>query len=150
MARTDAHAEATLQLTRTFAAPRAEVFRAWTEPAALTRWFGPPGYATRSAEVDLRVGGRYRFAMRELPDGGLFYLSGTYGEVRPPEKLIYTWNWEGQPELGETLVTVTFRDLGRSTEVVVTHERFPAAEVRDKHREGWSGSLDRLAGTFQG
>ena len=135
----------TLRLTRTFAAPRKKVFRAWTEPEALKKWWGPEGYATPLAEVDLRVGGRYRLGMRKLPKGNLFYLVGTYREVRPPEKLVYTWVWEGQPDLGETLVTVEFRDLGDATEVVLTHELFPNEKVRDDHNTGWSSCLDRLA-----
>lgn len=88
--------ETTLHLTRTFAAPRAAVFRAWTDPERLKQWWGPPGYATPAVELDLRVGGRYRIGMRKLPDGDVFYLSGVYQEVRPPERLVYTWRWESE------------------------------------------------------
>ena len=137
--------ETTLNLRRTFKAPREKVFRAWTDPEELKKWWGPEGYATPPAEVDLRVGGKYRLGMRKLPDGELFYHSGIYREVRPPEKLVYTWRWEAQPEHGETLVTVEFRELRDSTEVVLTHERFPTEKARDDHNRGWSGCLDRLA-----
>jgi uncharacterized protein YndB with AHSA1/START domain len=137
--------ETTLRLTRTFAAPREKVFRAWTEPQALKKWWGPHGYETPSAEVDLRVGGRYRFGMRKLPDGEIFYLSGVYREVSPPERLVYTWLWERQDvDFGETLVTVEFLDRGGETEVVLTHELFPNAEERDRHNQGWNSTLDRL------
>jgi len=138
-------AEATLRLTRTLAAPRERVFRAWTEPEELRRWFGPDGYATPSAEVDLRVGGKYRLGMRKLPDGEVFYLVGTFREVRPPERLVYTWVWEGSPEMGETLITVEFRTRGKVTEVRLTHELFPTAKVRDDHEKGWGSCLDKLA-----
>jgi len=137
--------EITLNLRRIFKAPRKRVFRAWTDPEELKKWWGPEGYATPSAEVDLRVGGKYRLGMRKLPDGEIFYLSGIYREVRPPERLVYTWRWEAQPEHGETLVTVEFREVGDSTEVVLTHERFPTETARDDHNRGWSGCLDRLA-----
>ncbi len=137
--------EITLNLKRTFKAPREKVFRAWTDPEELKKWWGPEGYSTPSAEVDLRVGGKYRFGMMKLPDGEIFYLSGTYREVRPPERLVYTWLWEGNPERGETLVIVEFRDLGTTTEVILTHERFPDEKVRDDHNKGWNGCLDRLA-----
>ncbi len=136
--------EITLNLKRTFKAPREKVFRAWTDPEELKKWWGPEGYSTPSAEVDLRVGGKYRFGMMKLPDGEIFYLSGTYREVRPPERLVYTWLWEGNPERGETLVTVEFRDLGAATEVILTHERFPNEKVRDDHNKGWNGCFDRL------
>ncbi|MBI2113634.1 MAG: SRPBCC domain-containing protein [candidate division NC10 bacterium] len=137
--------ETTLQLRRIFTAPREKVFKAWTDQEALKQWWGPEGYATPSAEVDLRVGGKYRLGMRKLPDGEIFYLSGAYREVRPPERLVYTWRWEAQPELGETLVTVEFREVGDSTEVVLTHEFFPNQKVRDDHNKGWNSCLDRLA-----
>ena len=137
--------EITLNLRRVFKAEREKVFRAWTDPEELKKWWGPEGYATPSAEVDLRVGGKYRLGMRKLPHGEIIYLSGIYREVRPPERLVYTWRWEAQPEHGETLVTVEFREVGDSTEVVLTHERFPTEKARDDHNRGWSGCLDRLA-----
>ncbi|MFQ5899553.1 MAG: SRPBCC domain-containing protein [Candidatus Methylomirabilia bacterium] len=137
--------ETTLHLKRTFAAPREKVFRAWTDPEGLKKWWGPVGYSTPTAEVDLRAGGKYRFGMKKLPDGDLFYLAGTYREVRPGKKLVYTWSWEGEPDLGDTLVTVEFRDRGDSTEVILTHEFFPNEKVREDHVKGWSSSLDRLS-----
>ena len=140
--------ETTLHLRRTFHAPREKVFRAWTDPEELKHWWGPEGYATPTAEVDLRVGGRYRLGMRKLPDGEIFYLAGTYREVRHPEKLVYTWRWEAEPEMGETLVTVEFHDVGKATEVVLTHEFFPNQEVRDDHNKGWNSCLDCLAKTL--
>jgi uncharacterized protein YndB with AHSA1/START domain len=136
--------ETTLHLRRTFAAPREKVFRAWTDPEELKTWWGPEGYATPSAEVDLRVGGKYRLGMMKLPNGEIFYLSGIYREVRPPERLVYTWCWEAEPELGETLVTVEFLKVGNSTEVLLTHEFFPTEKARDDHSRGWNGCLDRL------
>ena len=144
MAKPNPRTAAKLHLTRTFAAPREKVFRAWTDPEALKKWFGPVGYATLIAEVDLEVGGKYRLGMRKLPDGEIFYLRGAYREVRPPEKLAYTWQWESEPELGETLVTVEFHDIGNATEVVVTHELFPTEKARDDHDKGWNSCLDRL------
>jgi uncharacterized protein YndB with AHSA1/START domain len=137
--------ETTLHLSRKFPAPREKVFRAWTEPEELKKWWGPDGYATPIAEVDLRAGGHYRFGMRKLPDGDILYLTGTYREVRPPEKLVYTWRWEAEPERGETLVTVEFLDRGGSTEVVLTHEFFLNQKLRDGHERGWNGGLDKLA-----
>lgn len=145
MAQLHASPQTTLRLTRTFAAPREKVFGAWTHPEELKKWFHPPGYETPSAEIDLRVGGKYRIGMRKLPDGEVFYLSGTYREVRPPERLVYTWKWEAEPELGDTVVTVEFHGRGGSTEIVLTHELFPTEKARQEHEHGWSGGLDNLA-----
>ena len=137
--------EITLNLTRTYSAPRDDVFRAWTEPEALKRWFAPSDeFSTPIAEVDLRVGGAYRIGMKPPDQEDMFIVVGTYREVQPPERLVFTWSWEEGIDVGETLVTVEFRDLGDSTEVVLTHELFPNEQARDKHNEGWNGCLERL------
>jgi uncharacterized protein YndB with AHSA1/START domain len=136
----------TLHVIRTFAAAREKVFRAWTDPEALKRWWIPrDGFSVPQVNLDLRVGGTYRIAMQNSK-GEVFHLTGTYREVRPPEGLVYTWRWQGtESDIGETLVTVEFHDLGRSTEVVITHELFPDTRARELHDQGWAGCLSRLA-----
>jgi uncharacterized protein YndB with AHSA1/START domain len=80
------------------------------------------------------------------PVGETFYLGGVFHEVRPPERLVYTWKWEEDTEAtGETLVTVEFKDLGARTEVVLTHGRFPDAGAVGRHGDGWNGCLESLA-----
>ena len=136
----------TLRLTRVVPAPRDAVFRAWTEPEQLKRWWVPfPGMSVPAAEVDLRPGGRYRFTVRNAR-GEEFHLSGVYREVRPPERLVYTWRWEGAD--GETLVTVDFESSGATTLLHLTHEQFPDDAVRDRHGAGWAGVLDSLVVTM--
>ena len=144
--------QTTLQLKRTYQATREKVFKAWTDPEALKQWFGPTDdFTTPIAEVDLRVGGKYRIQMKD-PSGATHTAVGAYREVKVPEKLVFTWSWEagggcGGSEGGapiETLVTVEFRDRDGETEMILTHEQFPDAETRDKHNEGWTGCLDRL------
>jgi len=132
-------------LRRTFVVPREIVFDAWTDPDALTRWWGPHGYTTPDAMVDLRVGGRYRLTTVG-PQGNTFYLYGTYREVKPQVKLVYTWNWEGTTSDGwESLVSVEFHERGPSaTEVVITHDCLRDHAMRDEHARGWSDLLDRL------
>ena len=142
----------TLRLTRLFHVPRERLFAAWTDPEALMRWFSPSGdYSTPSAEVDLRVGGRYRIQMKAA-DGSLYTVTGLYRDVRPPERLVFTWAWEGSrcggrglTEFYDTLVTLEFQTVPGGTELTLLHERFPTAEERDRHRTGWTGCLDRLA-----
>lgn len=136
-------ATVTLRLTRTFAAPREKVFRPWTDPETLKRWSGPGDLVAPLAEVDLRVGGRYRIHM-QAPDGTVHKVTGVYQIVEPPARLVYTWFWETSPEVGETLVTVEFRDRGPETEVALSHERFPNEDVRSNHEKGWNGALEKL------
>jgi len=135
----------TLQIRRSYAAPREKVFRAWTETKHLRKWFAPSDeYTPQELELDLRVGGRYRFSILAL--GGVVHtVSGTYREIKAPEKLVYTWAWEGEPEMGDTLVTVEFHEMSGQTEVVLTHERFPNEKARDEHNKGWSALMNRLA-----
>lgn len=138
--------DARLQLTRSFAAPRERVFRALTDPQELKLWFGPSEqHEVPVAEVDLRVGGRYRIDLRG-PSGNLYRIVGEYREIRPPERLVYTWRWEIGDDVGETLVTIELRERSGSTDLTLTHERFPNGDARDQHRGGWSGCLERLAG----
>ncbi len=137
--------ETTLKLRHIFAAPREKVFRAWTEPKELEKWFAPSDdYRTKVVELNLRVGGGYRIEMVS-PEGKIHRLFGLYTEVRLPEKLVYTWSWEGKEEgFGETLVAVEFRDLGDVTEIILTHEFFPTGEDLKEHEAGWTGCLNRL------
>jgi len=137
--------ETVLVLTRTFAAPREKVFRAWTDPEALKKWWAAgPGFTTTIVEVDLRVGGSYRLGMKPPDQEVAYVVGGTYREIQRPARLVYTWIWEGT-DGPETLVTVEFRDRGSLTEVVLTHEHFADATDRDRHAAGWNGCLDRLA-----
>jgi len=98
-----------------------------------------------SAELDLRPGGRYRLTMRDAK-GEEFSLTGVYREVRPPERLVYTWRWEGTEREGdgETLVTVEFEASGATTLLHLTHEQFPDTAARARHGVGWGSVLDRL------
>ena len=134
----------TLRLDRVLPAPRPRVFRACIEPAELARWWGPQGFTTPEIDLDLRVGGRYRFGMQP-PDGELFYLSGEFREVEPPERLVYTFRWEEpDPDDRETLVTMSLRDQGDSTEVVLVQSGFATEARRALHVDGWTDCLDRL------
>jgi len=139
-------ANITLQVKRTFRAPRAQVFRAWTDRAELARWFAPSAeYSTVVPELELRVGGRYRVEMHHK-GGNVHTVFGTYQEIKPPEKVVFTWRWDGDTSGEDSVVTIEFNDLGSSTEVTLTHERLPNPEERDKHAHGWNGCMDQLAG----
>lgn len=135
--------QTSLQLKRHYPFAREKVFRAWTDPRALKSWFAPDdAYQVPIAEVDLRVGGRYRIVM-EKPDGESHRVGGVYREISPPSRLVFTWAWESTPER-ESLVTVELRDSDGATELVLTHERLFDDETRARHLHGWTGCLERL------
>jgi uncharacterized protein YndB with AHSA1/START domain len=136
--------ELTLRLHREVPAPRPVVFGACVEPHDLAQWWGPHGFTTPHIELDLRVGGGYRFGMQP-PDGELFHLSGEFREIEPPARLVYTFRWEEpNPDDRETVVTMSLGDRGDSTEVVVVQSGFATEERRALHVDGWTDSLDRL------
>ena len=117
-----------LQFSRLFAAPPALVFDAWTRPELLRRWYGPSGWSLVVCELDLRVGGAWRFVSRQ-PDGREIGQHGVFREVLPGQRLVQTENWEDWNP-GEVLVTTTFEPSSAGTRVT-TSMRFPSREVRD-------------------
>jgi uncharacterized protein YndB with AHSA1/START domain len=132
-----------LTLTRRLPASPERCFRAWTEPEALKHWFGPPNVDFILAETDPRVGGRFRVVMRS-PAGEEHDVSGIFREVIVNRKLVFSWAWRSTPER-QSLVTVEFRPEGNATALTLTHEQFADEDARDRHRAGWTGSLDKLA-----
>jgi uncharacterized protein YndB with AHSA1/START domain len=134
----------TLYLRRRLLAPPAAVFDACTDAHKLAEWWGPRGFTAPGVDLDLRVGGSYRIAMQP-PDGDLFYLSGEFREIDPPARLVYSFRWEDpDPEDRETVVTVSLRDLGESTEFDLVQTGFATERRRALHEAGWTDSLDRL------
>jgi uncharacterized protein YndB with AHSA1/START domain len=133
-----------LVLKREVAAPRERVFAAWTDVAQAALWWAPRGFTALSCEMDVRPGGAWRRRMR-APDGKLITKYGIYREVTAPERLVFTYNTEGEGiDDPETLVTVTFADLGGSTRLTLRHAAFDTDAQRLDHDGGWSGSLERF------
>lgn len=137
-----------LTLTRTIAASPEAVFDAWTRPELMARWSCPDPGAELAIDVDLRVGGAYRIAMRTAE--GSWTALGTYREIARPRRLVYTWDWEDEGHrMGvDTLVTVEFEAVGDGTRVTLRHSGFPAAEAAEGHHQGWTACLDHLQGMF--
>jgi uncharacterized protein YndB with AHSA1/START domain len=141
--------ETVLQVSRRFAAPREKVFDAWINPDVLMRWWaGGETMEATGAEVDAREGGRYRLSMRDNESNAEHTVTGEYTELRRPERLAFTWRWEGDPgpPIGneETRVEVDFIEDGDGTEVVLTHSGFGNAESRGMHEHGWNAVLANL------
>jgi uncharacterized protein YndB with AHSA1/START domain len=137
-----------VRIERIIDAPREEVFRAWTDPEELRRWWGPGEYATQYAEVDLRPGGNYLLVL-QAAEGDAMHLTGTFHEVAPPERLVYSWRWiRGWADPAESIVTVEFEDLGERTRIVLIHRGLDASpHGPDSYRMGWESGLDKLATT---
>ncbi len=133
----------TLTVRRTFPATRERVFRAWTERAALLQWFRPDGKGVIISELDVRVGGSFRFDFADGCDS----LVGTYLEVVRPAKLVFTWSSAATHD-EETVVTVEFIEDGSATQVVLTHERLSGKGMCSLHQSGWQSLLDQLGSSL--
>jgi uncharacterized protein YndB with AHSA1/START domain len=132
--------------SRWYAAPAELIFRAFTEPQLLERWFCPsPQAAVRVEQCEPRPGGTYRFVYH-FPGANTRTVTGEYLIVTPAQQLIFTWTWEPpDPNAGIlTLVTIDFAELDTGTQVSVRHERFPTPEMRSSHESGWTSTLARL------
>lgn len=152
-------AEEMLVITRTFDAPRSLVFKAWTDPERLMRWWGPNGFTLPVCMLDLRPGGVLHYCMRS-PDGKEYWGRGVYREIVEPERIVYTDCFSDEQGnvapptqyglsaewLMETEVTVTFaEEEGRTLLTLESAIGAVPAEELEMCRQGWSESLERLA-----
>jgi uncharacterized protein YndB with AHSA1/START domain len=151
-----------LHITRTFDAPLERVWKAWTEPEHIQKWWGPKGFTSPAAKVDFREGGKYLYCMRG-PAGTEFdkdmWSGGEFTEIIPGKKIVATdhfadadGNYVSPKDYGmpgewpeEMVVTATFEDLGNGkTKLTLLHTGHPA-EMADMAKAGWNESLDKFA-----
>jgi uncharacterized protein YndB with AHSA1/START domain len=135
-----------LVVTRVLDAPRELVFRMWTSPEHLARWWGPQGFELVACTTDVRPGGAW-YRRMQGPDGLLVIKRGVYREITPPHRLVFTYADE-QPDgsLGpETLVTVTLEEEGPRTRLTLRQTGFATVAARDGHEGGWASCLERFA-----
>jgi len=131
-----------LVIRKLIPASREEVFAAWSDPVSIRRWMCPGDVILAEAQLDFRVGGRFRILMKgERED---YDHTGTYQEIEPPSKLSFTWVSKGT-DFKTTLVTVQLFEREAGTELILTHERFPSADRVRRHLSGWGQIADRLA-----
>jgi uncharacterized protein YndB with AHSA1/START domain len=119
-----------------------QCFEAWTNSQSLQTWWGPPGIRCIHADLDARVGGRYRIG-NAMPDGSTLWIEGEYRVVDKPHKLVFTWTTSVDTAI--ELVSVCFEACDDGTQVSVTHERVPSRQIREQHELGWKGCLSGLS-----
>jgi uncharacterized protein YndB with AHSA1/START domain len=132
-----------LTLVRRIAARPSIVFDALITPEGIAQWWGPDAGPVLIAEVDARVGGRYRVRFRKL-DGQEHESSGEYLEIVRPERLAMSWRWAGGEDPGTSRLEFSLRPIAQGTELTLTHSRLHDEESRRSHEGGWSGALDKL------
>lgn len=134
-----------LLITREFDAPASLLFMLWSDPVHFKNWMGPEGFDCPDAEIDFRVGGRFRGVIRHK-DHGLSGFGGEYREIEPPTRLVFTWLWDDGPSKDvESLITITFRENANGKTTMTFHQmRFVNAERRDSHIGGWNSLFNKL------
>ncbi|MFI5211881.1 MAG: SRPBCC domain-containing protein [Ignavibacteria bacterium] len=148
-----------LVIERIFEAPPEMVWRAWTDPENMKKWWGPKDFTCPSCRIDFKVGGKCLFCMLSN-EGKEYWSTGTYNEIIPLKKIVCTDSFSDKDgnvipasELGmpgkdwplEMYVTVTFEDLGGKTKMTLKHVGIPGAEMSDMTGAGWNQSFDKLA-----
>lgn len=127
------------RLERTINGSREQVARAWGEPELIAQWFSPNPSLSTTAEADVQAGGMWRVVMGEHT------VSGNYQEVELPERLVFTWHWEHEPDAPPSTVRVTFSERGpETTELLLEHTDLPDEGEAASLNEGWTLNLDRL------
>ncbi len=133
-----------LSLNRSYPVAPEKVWRAWTDPEALKKWWGPGANDPVSlAQLDVRVGGRFRIVFGG-PQGKDHEVQGVYKEVVPNRKLVFTWTWPNSTPERESLVTIAFKRAAGGTELEFLHAQLFDETVRDGHKRGWTESFAKL------
>ncbi len=137
-----------LTLVRRIKARPSIVFEALTRAQDVVRWWGPDAGPVLIAEMDARVGGRFKVRFRML-DGLEHESTGTFLEVAPPHRLKMTWRWTGgQEDPGESELSFVLREIPEGTELTLVHALLHDEPSKQSHEEGWSGALDKLEALF--
>jgi len=152
-----------LVIERIFDAPVELVWKAWTVPEHIKRWWGPKDFTAPAIKIDFRVGGSYLFCMRS-PDGQDYWSTGVFREIVPLKRIVYTDSFADEKgnvvsadHYGmaadfprELLVTLTFEDYqDGKTRFILRHAGMPAGEDSEMAQMGWNQSLDKLAEALQ-
>jgi uncharacterized protein YndB with AHSA1/START domain len=146
-----------LVIERVWDAPRGVVWKYWTDPARMQRWWGPKGFTAPVIQTDLRPGGAYLACMRS-PEGKDYWSTGVYREIVPEERLVMTDSFADEKgrvvpasyygmsgDFPETfLVTVVFEALGDKTKMTLRHKGFPDRQHAEDTQNGWNESFDKL------
>ena len=131
-----------LKVSKVYNATVESVWNAWTNPEEISKWWLPEGFTEPSSpEVDLKVGGEFKYPMKPA-EGKAFYAYGVFKEIVPNELIKSTWKWSHADQ--ETLLTVTFRKIDDGTQLTIVHELFGDEEQKNLHTDGWNKCMARI------
>lgn len=128
----------TLHLERMFEVPQDRVFKAWSSSEAVSKWFGLSPDAETKADVDFREGGSY------VLKSGDYTVRGTYKEISPHDKIIFTWLWDHDQEVPEMLVSLEFTATHTGTKMTLIHDNIADQERLEQHKYGWEIAFPKM------
>lgn len=133
-----------VKITKVLDVPIEKVWDAWTNPESLKQWKAPVGMTTPDANVNLSVGGSYYVCMKGGHAGDkTLTVRGVYKEIKKPNRLVFTWKWDGQNE--ESEVKVLLKKISDSqTELILIHSGFESLDSYKEHNIGWGSTFDKL------
>ena len=134
----------TIRLHRVIATKPEKLYRAFLEPDAVASWLPPYGFVCTVHELDAKVGGRHRMSFRNFTAGHSHSFGGTYLELVPGERLVYTDSFDDPGLPGEMTVTVTLKAVSVGTEVSIEQQGVPDVIPAEACYLGWQDSLDKL------
>ena len=140
----------TLKIRKQFSAPIERLYRAFTQKDILEKWFScNEGLPCSLIELDYKVGGKYRFGMKDKKSDEEYIATGVYIEIIPNEKISMTWSWEHETDEPETLVTFEFHKTENGCDLLLIHSKFPTIERKEHHDQGWSQIIETLHQLFE-
>jgi uncharacterized protein YndB with AHSA1/START domain len=139
-------ADREIVITRIINAPCGMVYKAWTDPRQMVQWWSPQDIECKSVEADLKIGGAYRIHMVSGNDDHI--ATGKYRQIVPNKRLQFTWQWEHYA-MPDSVVTVEFEDLGKTTRLTLIHEGLPDEEDTPDHKHGWTSAIEKFAGLME-
>jgi uncharacterized protein YndB with AHSA1/START domain len=135
----------TIKLHRVLKAPPDRVYRAFLDPAAMCKWFAPNGFTCTVQQLDAKVGGSYKASFTNFSSGKTHSFGGTYKELKPGQKLVYSDKFDDPSLPGEMTTTVVLKAVSCGTDVSITQEGVPGVIPPEMCYLGWQESLEGLA-----
>lgn len=130
-----------------FSVPTEQLYKAWITPEDLKQWWQPSENHLKTVELDVREGGSFRYEFETKEGQPAVVITGDYKEVKPNERLVYTWNWDvpnGDAKKSDHQLTIEFQSTGSGSKLSVTQENFQEQEAVNSHQQGWDKSLNDL------
>jgi len=139
--------ETKVSAEKEFPVPVEKLYQAWTTPDDLKQWWKPSENKLKTVELDVREGGKFKYEFEAREGETAVIITGDYKEVKPNEKLVYSWNWDVPSDhikKSDHQLTIAFQSSGEGSKISITQENYENDESITPHEEGWEKALNDL------